>query len=316
MMDLNPIPPRFTVNENCITKADPRYNVLTFQQLLDLKKLNTNELIKEWGKIKNYPVDKNKRTFVGNKILYHFQFEELLKTRRDIKNYKTMDEILSDEQLSKKWIDYAIKLNRNEKKAYLTSVDIFECYRLCRGSVVFFKSFTTKYLCSHFKATAVLDPCAGWGGRLLGARSLDLEYTGIDTNTNLKKNYDEMIHTLDLDETKSKMLYESCLDADFSAIKYDLVITSPPYLNIEKYSHMPLFDTEASYYKNFLIPLIKKCKTHIKRPGYICINISDTLYQKYLSYGGEKCDDDLSMELKQQMGGKKNKEVIYVWKCL
>ena len=308
MVELNPIPDSFIVNENCITKSDPQYDILTFQQLLDLKKLDDIKLKKEWDKLIKAPSKKNRRTFVGNKILYHFQFEELLKTKRDIKNYKTMDEILSNKDLSKQWIDYSIKLNRNVKKAYLTSVDIFECYRLCRGSVVFFKPFTTKYLCTHFKATAVLDPCAGWGGRLLGARSLGLEYTGIDTNINLKKNYDKMIELYG-----GAMLYEDCLDTDFSAINYDMVITSPPYLNIEKYSHMPLFDSERAYYEDFLILLIKKCKSHIKRPGRVCINISNTIYKKYLKYGGEKCDEEL--DLKQQMGGKPNKEVIYVWNC-
>ena len=308
MVELNPIPDSFIVNENCITKAEPKYNVLTFQQLLDLKKLTNINLKKEWNKLLKAPSEKNRRTFVGNKILYHFQFEELLKTKRDIKNYKTMDEILSNEELSKQWIDYAIKLNRNTKKAYLTSVDIFECYRLCRGSVVFFKPFTTKYLCTNFKATAVLDPCAGWGGRLLGARSLGLEYTGIDTNINLKKNYDKMLELYG-----GTMIYEDCLEADFSTINYDLVITSPPYLNIEKYSHMPLFDNEKAYYEDFLIPLIKKCRTHITRPGHVCINISNTIYKKYLKYGGDECDEKL--DLKQQMGGKPNKEVIYVWRC-
>tara|TARA_B110000208_G_scaffold180527_1_gene230297 strand:+ start:1492 stop:2430 length:939 start_codon:yes stop_codon:yes gene_type:complete len=310
MTTFSPIPDSFIVNNNCIIKSNPKYDVLTYQQLLDLKKLTPENLKKEWDKMIKAPSDKNRRTFVGNKILYHFQFEELLKTKRDIKDYKTIDEILSNKELSKKWIDYAIKLNRNIKKPYLTSVDIFECYRLCKGSVVFFKPFTTKYLCTHFKATAVLDPCAGWGGRLLGARSLGLEYTGIDTNINLKKNYDKMLELYG-----GTMLYENCLESDFSTINYDIVITSPPYLNIEQYSHMPLFQSESDYYKDFLIPLIKQCKEHIKKPGIVCINISNTIYKKYLTYGGEPCNEDLSMELKQQMGGKKNKEVIYVWKC-
>ena len=307
------VPEPFIVDKNCILKSNPKYNILSFNQLIELKKLDEKTLKTQWNKLVKMSPEKNKRTFVGNKILYHFQFKELLRTYRDVKNYKTLEDIFNDPTLSKKWIDQSIKINRNTKKIYLTSMDIFECYRRCKGSVVFFKPFTTKYLCSHFKATSVLDPCAGWGGRLLGARSLKLDYTGIDTNINLKENYDKMIALYG-----GHMIYKNCLDVDFKDIDYDFVITSPPYLNIEKYANMKLFIDEDDYYKNFLIPLINKCVKNIKiinnKPSYVCINISDYIYKKYLSYKGKPCDKKI--DLQQQMGGKPNKEIIYIWSIL
>jgi len=293
-----------------ILKSSPQYDILTFNQLINSKKLSNDIIIKEFDKLKKIDCTTNKRCFIGNKILYHYQFEELLKTRRDVKNYKTIEEIFNNPNELKKWIDYTIKINRIKKNDYITSNCVFECYRLCKGSIQFFKPYTTKYLCKHFKASAVLDPAAGWGGRLLGARSLNLEYTGIDTNINLKEGYDKMIELFG-----GKMIYKNCLDVDYSKINYDFVITSPPYINVEKYSNMTLFDNNKQYYTEFLIPLINKLIKHINKSinkkSYICINISNYMYDDYLKYGGVPCDE--KMDLLQQMGGKKNKEIIYIW---
>jgi hypothetical protein len=51
----------------------------------------------------------------------------------------------------------------------------------------------------------VFDPCAGWGGRLLGAMARDIDYTGIDTNTNLRDAYTELMKTF---ETKKQDRYD------------------------------------------------------------------------------------------------------------
>ena len=159
---------------------------------------------------------------------------------------------------------------------------------------------------AKYGGTHLLDPTAGWGGRLLGARSLDKEYTGIDTNLNLKTGYDDMI-----DKFGGHMIYDSCFNVDFANIDYDIVITSPPYINLEQYNHMTPFESKEKYYTNFLIPLINKSLKHIKRDGRVIINISNYMYDDYLKYGGVACID--KYDLLQQMGGKPNKEVIYIF---
>ena len=288
-------------------KINPCYDDLTFEELLNCKKLTDDKIMKQYKNLIKYKCDTNKRAFVGNKILYHYQFEELLDTKRDVKNYKTIREIFNDPILKKKWVDYTIKINRRPKCDEITSNDVFECYRRCKGSVVFFKPITTKYLCKKFNATKVLDFTAGWGGRLLGARSLGLDYIGIDTNTNLKEGYDNMI-----EKFGGKMIYKSCLDVDFSKIDYDFVLTSPPYFNIELYNNMKPFESEKIFYEEFLIPMINKSLKYIKNDGSVCINISNYMYDLYVKYGGVECKS--TIDLLQQMGGKKNKEMVYVFK--
>lgn len=282
------------------------YDNFTFEGMIEAKKLTDEQIMKEFNKLKKMKTDKLKRTFCGNKILYHYQFKELLSTPRDVKNYKTLEEIFNDEDLKKYWVDMTFKMDRRKKLNHITPIDLFEGYRRCRGSINFFKAFTTKYLMDKYKGTHLLDPTAGWGGRLLGVRSLDKEYTGIDTNINLKEGYDKMI-----EKFGGKMIWQSCLEVDFSVIDYDIVITSPPYFNLEKYNHMTPFESKKKYYTDFLIPLVNKSLQHIKRNGKVIINISNYMYDGYLKYGGKKCVE--RFDLIQQMGGKPNKEVIYIF---
>ena len=44
-----------------------------------------------------------------------------------------------------------------------------------------------------FEAKKVLDFCAGWGDRLVGAMACDVEYVGVDPNTKLHESYEQII---------------------------------------------------------------------------------------------------------------------------
>jgi hypothetical protein len=190
-----------------------------------------------------------------------------------------------------------------------------------------FKSTTAKYLYKKYKAKSVLDQTAGWGGRMLGAWALGIDYTGIDTNVEMKDAYSNMIDFLDnepglnnnLFETTSpdsnlKMIWESALDVDFSKLDYDFVLTSPPYVNLEVYEHMTEWKSDEDFYKDFFIPLWDKCFKHIKPGGHVCFNISPKMYDDAISFGLEACHDE--EDLKQQLGqqtGKKKQDKIYIW---
>jgi hypothetical protein len=192
-----------------------------------------------------------------------------------------------------------------------------------------FKATTAKYLYRKYNATSVLDPTAGWGGRMLGAWSLGIDYTGCDTNIEMKPAYEDMMTFLTTDATtfgnglftressgKLQMLWDSCLDIDFSTIDYDFVLTSPPYVNLELYEHMTPWETEEAFYTHFFIPLYYKCVTNIKSGGHVCFNVSPKMYDAAVKYGLPPCDDE--EDLLQQLGqatGKKKQDKIYIWNC-
>jgi hypothetical protein len=296
---------------------------VTLQDIENHKLVSTKELIKDLNKLKEFSAEKNENCFYGNKFLYHYQFKNLLKCRRE-DSKKTIYDIHNKKEDWDKLIAYTLKRNRGGATA---AGNVYECFRVNLGSVVMFKSTTAKYIYKKYNAKSVLDPTAGWGGRMLGAWALGIDYTGIDTNTEMVDAYNNMISFLNehnefdnnLFETpkpKLQMIFDSCLDVDFKKLKYDFVLTSPPYVNLEIYEHMTPWSKDEDFYKNFFLPLFEKCMKHIKKNGHVCFNISPKMYDDALKYGLPVCDteENLLQQLGQQKG-KKKQDKIYIWKC-
>ena len=289
---------------------------LTIEDIENHKLISKRELLDDLEKVKDFVSLESKNCFYGNPFLYHFQLKNLLRCRRE--NRKTIYEIHQSSQDWQKLIEQTRKKNRKGKTA---AANVFECYRINNGSVVMFKTTTAKYIYTKYAAKRVLDPTAGWGGRLLGAWAQGLDYTGIDTNTSLQESYNSMIEFLTekykygiMDQPpKMKMIWESCLTVDFSNIDYDFVLTSPPYINMEVYEHMEEWKTREIFYKDFFLPLWEKCMNNMKQ-GKVCFNISPKMYDEFLKHGGKKSDTE--EDLKQQLGQQKGKaqDKIYIWK--
>lgn len=288
---------------------------VTIEQIEEHKVISDKELQKDLENLYRFDAEENRNSFYGNPFLYHYQFKNLIKCHRE--GGKTIYDVYNDKEQWDKLIDSARKRNRGGKTA---AGNVYECFRINLGSVVMFKSTTAKYLYQKYNATSVLDPTAGWGGRMLGAWALGIDYTGIDTNTNMKPAYDSMIEMLDnktpaiLKKPKLQMLWQSALDVDFSKLEYDFVLTSPPYVNLEIYEHMAPWDSDDRFYVDFFIPLWKKCVDNIKSAGTICFNISPKMYDDAVSFGLPVCEKE--EDLKQQLGqqtGKKKQDKIYIW---
>ena len=301
---------------------------VTISDVENHKNITTAELQKDLDNLNKFDATTNTNNFAGNPFLYHHQFKNLLKCRR--KDGKTIYDIYADSEAWTKLVESTKQRNRGGRTA---AGNIFECFRINLGSVVMFKSTTAKYLYKKYNAKSVLDPTAGWGGRMLGAWSLSINYTGIDTNVEMIPAYTDMMTFLNaetgFDNTlfevgnpaKLNMIWQSCLDVDFSQIEYDFVLTSPPYINLEVYEHMEEWDSDRAFYETFFIPLWKKCVDNIKAGGHVAFNISPKMYDDALKYGLTPCDEE--EDLLQQMGqrvdalkkGKKKHDKIYVWNC-
>ena len=286
------------------------FDKVTIEDVEKHKIITDAELRADLESLRCYSSENSPNSSCGNKFLYHHQLVNLMHCRRE--KAKTMYDLSTDEW--NKLIEETIKRNRGGKSA---AGDVFECFRVNKGSVVMFKSAAAKYLYQKYGATSVLDPTAGWGGRMLGAWAADVSYTGIDTNTNMKPAYDEMMKFIRESKTPSlfynepdlNMIWEPCLDVDFSKIDYDFVLTSPPYVNIEVYEHMEEWSSDEAFYKEFFIPLWQKCVDNIKRPGTVCFNISPKMYNDALKYDLPVCDTE--EHLGQQK--KKSLDKIYIW---
>ena len=288
---------------------EERLMKITYGDIVHHKKITNFTKRIDFNTLENYSALINERKFCGNKILYHYMTDELCKTKP--KSGISLFEIMNDPVQKKKLVEKTIKLGR-------TGTDenrLFEASRF-NGAIVFFKPATAKFIYKKFGATCVLDPCMGWGGRLLGAVSLGIRYVGFDTNKELEKPYDAMTNFIMSIPGKScscSYTFQSCMDADFAPIDYDFVLTSPPYINLERYSHMTPFESDAKYYKEFLIPLINKCLAHIKRNGWVCFNINQKMYKDLKAYGMRPADQEENF-LQQKKMGKDMADMVYCWR--
>ena len=291
---------------------------VTIKDIEDHKLRTVDALNHDLNNLLKFDANNNEISHAGNNFQYHYQFNNLLKCKRQ--DGKTIYDIYNDKE---QWDKLIAQTNKRSWPRPSAASKIFECFRVNLGAIVMFKATTAKYLYNKYNAKSVLDPTAGWGGRMLGAWALDIDYTGIDTNINMKPAYDGMIDMLnnrsthalfDFKQSNLQMIWQNALDVDFSQLNYDFVLTSPPYVNLELYEHMELWESDQHFYTEFFIPLWQKCIDNIKANGHVCFNISPQMYDDAIKHGLKPCDNE--EDLLQQMGpkkGKKKQDKIYIW---
>lgn len=224
------------------------------------RKYSVDELLEEYEKLRNYQPDKTlRRKNIGYKCSNaFFQYERMnTPAGRRISN-----------------IDYWVKNKTNLIKYYKQlkdKRDIYGIIQFLNHSPAQFPLNISIDIYSRFKATKILDPFAGWGDRCLAAMAKNIDYTGIDSNKNLKVAYQEM-NNFYPHESQIKFINKPVEKVVISDIDFDFVLTSPPFwdkrkvLN-EKYSNMPYFEYEA-FMDNVFIPTILNCAQKAKWSCY------------------------------------------------
>jgi len=278
--------------------------IYTYDEIIAHKHINERERLNDIQKLKKWKPTNEKRSFCGNKFIYHYQLVNMGKVR--INNKDSLHDVLNDPIKYEKLWGNMMKLNRTGT----IPNRLYEANRF-NSCVAIFKATTAKWVYEKYGATSVLDPTAGWGGRMLGAHSLGIRYVGFDTNTNMKPAYDGMMSFIKDDNLK--MRFENSLTADFSSEDYDFVLTSPPYLNIETYENMTPFESRDHFYNDFLIPLIDKCLKHIKKGGKVAFNISPKMYYDLTMIYKYRVADFTECLLQQKRLGVDKQDLIYIW---
>ena len=132
---------------------------------------------------------------------------------------------------------------------------------------------------NYFKPKRWLDPSAGWGDRLVAAINYgDCEYHASDPNDCLHPKYKDMIGTLADDKDKYKIEQVGFEDLKVEKDYYDLVFTSPPFFDLEKYTNDPeqshiKYNTLEDWIINFMYPLIRN--NALTKGGHFCLYIND-----------------------------------------
>ena len=202
-----------------------------------------------------------------------------------------------------------------------------------------FPPLTARFLYEHHlrglegqDRTVIYDPSCGWGGRILGAMSIDPEfnihYVGTDPNRdndtdNGRTKYHELADHFNSEGPRANSLYPKVHSYEifqdgsedigknpkFQKYKnnVDLVFTSPPYFNREAYSEgdsqsYKKFGNYVSWRDGFLRPTLETAVEALKHERYLLWNIADLkVGQEYLPL--EKDSNDILESLGMQFKG-------------
>lgn len=160
----------------------------------------------------------------------------------------------------------------------IDKVHILTAYKLRHGCISLFRPMVAKYLFSTYSPRGrVLDFCAGWGGRLLGALASGnvVSYVGIDSNPEMAAAYRRIVDTFGSPGAASVRMVCSPAEAvDYASLgRFDCVVTSPPYFGVEVYRHQPRYRDYEDWMASFFLPVLRALTRHIDADGAICINI-------------------------------------------
>lgn len=219
-----------------------------------------------------------------NTSLYEYNvisdaYTEMCRVKSSIKNKKSIYEFFKNKKLHSVWLNFN---NINELNTKILRDLLY--YKLNRIELTTFPSVVAIAVYKLFNSKKILDMSSGWGDRLMAAIIHDHNYNidyyyGIDPNKCLFKGYNSMIK---LSKNPHKfILINDVFEKVQIDKKFDLMFSSPPYFDFEKYTK----DTSQSYIQytsvdkwlsKFMFVSILKIYSLLEINGHMCINISDT----------------------------------------
>ncbi len=299
----------------------PHYNLSVDEQVEEINKMKkyfeSNELVKD---------DKIKQTMhcLGTAWSY-FPHSWSIRCGKS----KTPDEIFSSDDLFTKCIERRLK-----RGSYISDGGIRKALRNYTNvqSVSNFRPSVAKMIYEKYGGHSVYDPCMGFGGRLLGAITSNnvMEYVGCDPSVKTYEGLVKMVKNLSHIKDGFKAELNNCGSEEFvENKKFDLVFTSPPYFDTEKYS-----DEETQSYKKFpkyelwingfLKPMIENSISMLKNNGYFIINVANVKTGKNMEEDFKKLVSDFNLTFEKKLdmllsniakGGYKS-EPVFIYKKL
>lgn len=215
----------------------------------------------------------NSTSRIGLKLCEHF-FPNFYDIEMKGKTYR---QFWTKENLEK-----VLRWNRKSHSTpYLSEIKrgIYFCLGLTKNTM--YRPQMAKLICDTYKPKLVLDPCAGWGGRMLGTVASGAHYYAFEPNTTTYHNLLKLANFLDI-ENKVTLICDDALQmGKYSIPKVDLVLTSPPYYTLEVYckedtQSVNNYQTYEDWSKFFLKELIRICNYQLLSNGHSCWNVGRT----------------------------------------
>jgi len=246
-----------------------------------------DELTKDWLSLEKKEVINNgsiisidTRTRPGHKILDHF-----MPHFYDVKNYKgiSVKSLFTQESIEKALMQN-LQMHSTPYKSEIRRMIVMTGGL---GNVTKYRTVTSKAIAQYFGAKRVLDPCTGWGGRMLGslASSKETCYVGCEPDPNTAKGLRGMLEDSSIPQAvRSRGIIiekpaEVALTDLRSMEKFDIVLTSPPYFNLELYTagdqSTLAYKTWEDWTEKWLKVVILGCLACLKDGGVSCWSVKN-----------------------------------------
>jgi len=270
------------------------YREISYDEMVDeytkLKNLKFKKLssIGVWGSKFDYKYEFNnhyiENTNIGNKASDYFH--QVQRWKCDATGYPSPQKTWETERFRLTLFKALFSLKVKE----INPTVLRNLISLRKYIAAQFRPSAAKYIYDYFQAETVLDFSMGWGDRILGAHASEYvkKYVGFDPNLSLIDGYTKQIIQYQQLGTPMKFkLYPWGAESPQIELQdeFDLVFTSPPYFDKEKYdqsesqSYMK-FKKFDDWMQNFLFESIKLRTTNLKSGGHLVINISDIYTRK------------------------------------
>lgn len=245
-----------------------------------LPKIDTNE---NFNKLKEYinnldPLDSDGNIVNAKVNSYGNMF---LKSRfnsyweSSYKNSKSPVNLWANRNALKTVLKYRLGLNNSGEVFDISLYQMIKGISATRSSISFFKPLLAAYIyksnLGDINNPTVFDPSAGFGGRLLGFKSVypNGKYIACEPN---KKTYTELLNLVDELKLTNVELY-NCKFEDFTInFDYDFAFTSIPYFDLETYSNPVDYNSFEDWENTFMNKILSLNKA--------IINLSQEVYDR------------------------------------
>lgn len=204
-----------------------------------------------------------------------------------VSRYRSPIEVFRDDRLLRLAIQRALTIWPNRFAANASCLRRMLKTFPGTASVSNFKPTVAKAVIAKYSADGdlVVDCCAGYGGRLLGCLTLPRRYLGIEPCSRQVvglRGTIRAIKKLGLSPCEAQIRH-GCAEEimkDLTSKCAQLIFSSPPYFNWEKYSRhstqsLVRYRTYAYWLSHFLRPVIRQGARILKAKGFLVLNVSD-----------------------------------------
>ena len=214
----------------------------------------------------------NNTSVVGNEYLKSI-FKSYWKSHYN--NSKSPYEIYNSDEHVTEIIKNRLGLGSNDEVYDFSIRNINVGMSSLRHTISFFKPVVAARIYKHFigdnTAPVVLDPCAGFGGRLLGFKSIYPNGTYIGLEPNIETYNELKLLSSNFDNVT---ILNSKLEDYSDTYNFDLTFTSIPYYDKEIYSNHIYYSSLEEWVDQFIVNGINKFNNKL-------INFSSNLRQYF-----------------------------------